>query len=359
MRALNHRNFRLLWAGQWARATGLWMQLVATPLLLLSIGGSALDLGVAYALQFGPILVLAPVGGALADRVDKRRWLMMLQAISALQALLFVLVILSGSVEIWQIFGLSVVLGLVNAAEMPTRISFVGELVADEDIPNAVALMMLAMNASRVIGPAIAGLLAALFGFAANLVWSLVAALLTVALVAFIDGSRTKEPAPATGESVGEMIRAATRYIAATPTVSVGLAVLGAFGVFGISFQTILPIHAVEVLGLDRAGYGFLVASMGAGALLAAVPMTLITMRNAMRLMFLTPLAFAGLLAILASTEVPPLAFLVIVPLGFFFVLINSSINVTVQGTVPHEYRGRTMGIYVSIMHGGVPSARL
>lgn len=353
MRALRHRNFRLLWAGQWARATGLWMQLVATPLLLLSIGGTGIDLGVAYALQFGPILFLAPIGGALADRVDKRRWLMVLQTVSAAQALLFVLVLNAGGVAVWHVFALSVVLGLVNAAEMPTRVSFVGELVAKEDIPNAVALMMLAMNASRIIGPAIAGLLAASFGFGANFTWSLVAAVLTVVLVALIDALRTTELPPPADESVGDAIRAAARYIRGAPAVSAGLSLLGMFGVFGISFQTILPLHAIQVLGLDRAGYGFLLAVMGIGALAAALPMTLVTMRLAERLMFMAPLAFALLLAVLALFGDPIAAFVVIAPLGFFFVLINSTINVTVQGTVPHEFRGRTMGIYVSIMHGG------
>ena len=353
LRALRHRNFRLLWAGQWARATGLWMQLVATPLLLLSIGGSAFDLGVAYALQFGPILFLAPVGGALADRVDKQRWLMILQATSAVQALGFVLVVGSGVVEVWHVFALSVVLGLVNAAEMPTRVSFVGELVDDEDIPNAVALMMLAMNASRIIGPAIAGLLAATLGFASNFSWSLVAAVATVALVGVIDQRRTRDAARGDGVSVRQAILAATRYIRGSPQVSAGLSLLGVFGIFGISFQTILPLHALADLGLDRAGYGLLVAAMGIGALAAALPMTMVSTGQAARMMFLAPLAFAALLAVLALAADAPLAFVVIAPLGFFFVLINSSINVTVQGTVPHEYRGRTMGIYVSIMHGG------
>lgn len=353
VRALKHRNFRLLWAGQWARATGLWMQLVATPLLLLSIGGSAVDLGIVYALQFGPILLLAPVGGAIADRVDRRALLMGLQGVTAAQALLMVVVITSGSVASWQIFALAAVLGVVNAAEMPTRISLVGELVPDEDLPNAVALMMVAMNASRIIGPAIAGLLVATIGYEANFIWSFSGATLAVVLVRLIDGERTIGQTTAAEESVWRSILGAVAYIWRTPLVRTGLGLLAVFGVFGISFQTILPLYAIDMLGLDPAGYGFIVAAMGVGALSAALPITMLGTRTAGRLMFIAPVVFACLLASLALTTVPEVAFALIVPLGFFFVMTNAVINVTVQGTIAHQFRGRTMGIYVSIMHGG------
>ena len=353
MRALRSRNFRLLWAGQWARATGLWMQLVATPLLAISLGGSPLDLGIVYALQFGPILLLAPLGGAIADRIEKRRLVMLLQLISAAQALGFVIVISTGIVAMIHIFALSIVLGLVNAAEMPTRVSFVAELVPDEDLPNAVALMMLAMNGSRIIGPAIAGLLAAVFGFSSNFAWSFVAALSCIVVVGQIDGARTRRSPKPNSESVRAALAAGFRFIAATPSVNVPLSLLAMFGIFGISFQTVLPVYALDILKLDRSGYGFLLAAMGLGALAAAVPLTLVSLSFARRIMFFAPVAFAAFLAALALTGDPRLAFLVIGPLGFFFVLINSSINVTVQSTIPHQFRGRTMGIYVSIMHGG------
>jgi predicted MFS family arabinose efflux permease len=353
LRSLRHRNFRLVWAGQWARATGLWMQLVATPLLVISIGGSAFDLGVVYALQFGPILLFAPLGGALADRIEKRRWVMILQAISAVQAFAFVFVIATDTVTMAHIFVLATVLGLVNAAEMPTRVSFVAEVVPDEDLPNAVALMMVAMNASRIIGPAAAGLLAAFFGFSSNFLWSAIAAVVTIVTFAAIDDQRTRPAPKPTGESVRAALLDGIQYIRRTPAVSIPMLLLGMFGVFGISFQTILPVYAIDVLGVNTSTYGFLLAAMGFGALAAALPMTLVTVSRARQIMLLAPLAFALFLAVLAVTRSVPLAFLVITPLGFFFVLINSSVNVTVQGTIPHEYRGRTMGIYVSIMHGG------
>jgi predicted MFS family arabinose efflux permease len=329
------------------------MQLVATPLLLLSLGAGAFELGVAYALQFGPILLLAPLGGALADRFDKRRWLMTLQAITAVQALTFVVVIVTGSVSVWHVFALAAMLGMVNASEMPTRVSFVAELVPDREISNAVGLMLVAMNASRVIGPALAGILAAIFGYAANFTWSLLAAITAVILVGRIDGTRTRSAAQVSGESVLRSVQSAIRHIGTSPTLKTGLGLLAAFGLFGVSFQTVAPIYAIETLGMDGAGYGFLIAAMGIGALAAALPMTLISTRQARGLMFLAPIAFGVLLAFLALNRMPMLAFVLIVPLGFFYVLINSTINVTVQGTVDHEFRGRTMGIYVSIMHGG------
>lgn len=353
LRALRHRDFRLLWAGQWARATGHWMQLVATPLLLLSLGAGAVELGIAYALQFGPLLVLAPFGGALADRLDKRRWLMTLQTVTALQAATFVIVISTGIVEVWQVYVLAALFGLLNASEMPTRVSFVAELVPDEDLPNAVALMLVAMNASRVIGPALAGILAVAFGYGANFTWSLVAALLAVLLVGLISSKRTRLAPPQRVESIFTSVANAVRNVRTDSVIMTGLGLLAAFGIFGVSFQTIAPVYAIDTLGLDEAGYGFFVAAMGVGALLAALPLTLMGTRQASRLMFVAPIAFGILLAVMALTREPMVAYLTIIPLGFFFVLINSSINVTVQGTIDHEFRGRTMGIYVSVMHGG------
>lgn len=353
LRALRHRDFRLLWAGQWARATGHWMQVVATPLLLLSLGAGAMEVGIAYALQFGPLLFLAPFGGALADRLDKRKWLMTLQALTSVQAMMFVAVIVTGMVEVWHIFVLALAFGLLNASEMPTRVSFVAELVPEDELPNAVALMLVAMNGSRVVGPALAGIFAAAFGYGSNYAWSLVAALLAVILVSRISGVRTRKRALRTSESMVESVLGAGRHLRSVPLLVTGLGLLASFGVFGVSFQTIAPIYAIETLGLDEAGYGFLIAAMGVGALGAALPMTLITTALATRLMFIAPMMFGALLVVLAITRVPLVAYAAIVPLGFFFVLINSTINVTVQGTIDHEFRGRTMGIYVSIMHGG------
>ena len=116
-----------------------------------------------------------------------------------------------------------------------------------------------------------------------------------------------------------------------------GLGLLAAFGIFGVSFQTIAPVYAIDTLGLDEAGYGFFVAAMGVGALLAALPLTLIGTAQASRLMFVAPIAFGILLTFMALTREPMVAYLTIIPLGFFFVLINSSINVTVQGTIDHR----------------------
>jgi predicted MFS family arabinose efflux permease len=251
------------------------------------------------------------------------------------------------------VFALAGLLGLVNAGEIPTRVSFVGEVVPDDEVPNAVALMLVAMNASRVLGPALAGLLAAAFGYAANFTWSLIAALIAVALVGLIDADRPTRVATSSAESITRSVVSAARHVATHRPIRLGLSLLAVFGLFGVSFQTVAPVFAVGTLGLDEVGYGFFVAAMGAGALVAALPMTLVGAGRAQRLMVLAPIAFAVVLAALAITRLPLVAFALVVPLGFFFVLVNSTINVTVQGTIEHEFRGRAMGLYVSIMHGG------
>jgi predicted MFS family arabinose efflux permease len=172
-------------------------------------------------------------------------------------------------------------------------------------------------------------------------------------LLTFMDEERSRAALPPTATSVRESLLAGLRYVAATPRVYVPLGVLGTLGVFGISFQTIAPVYALETLGLDERGYGLLVAAMGIGALLAAIPMTLVTLGLARRILYTAPIAFGVILGALALNTWPPLAFVLVAPLGFCFLLTNSSVNVTIQGTVPHEVRGRTMGIYMSVMHGG------
>lgn len=353
IRSLRHRNFRLLWIGQWARATGHWMQLVATPLVVLSIGGSALDLGVVFALQFLPILLFAPVAGVLADRWPKRKVLILVQIGTAVQATLFTLMIATGSVDILWIYGLALALGVLSACEMPMRGAFVGELVPDTHIPNAVALMSVAYNASRFVGPALAGLVAATFGHEANFAWSAVVALITLVLLVRIDASRSRPPPMSAPSSVLAELRAGIAYVRTDVPVASALGILAGFGVFGLSFQTVAPIFTLYVLNLDDGQYGLFLAAMGAGALAASLRMTVVSVRTASRLLRIVPLLFGGVLVALAASPTVALAFALVIPLGALSLFINSSVMISIQGTVSHDVRGRVMGLYVSVMHGG------
>ena len=165
--AMRHPNYRRFWLGQIGSLVGTWMQSVALPWLVLELGGSPLQLGLVMAFLFGPSMIIAPLGGVLADRLDRRRTLIIANAIAMVQALALFTLAFTGVVEIWHVYALALVAGLVSAIEMPVRQAFVAELVPREDLVNAIALSSTSFNLSRVIGPAVAGLTIAAFG-----VWS-------------------------------------------------------------------------------------------------------------------------------------------------------------------------------------------
>ena len=152
---MRHRNYRIYWFGQIGSLVGAWMQSVAQPWLVLELGGSPLQLGTVLALMFAPSMFLAPIGGVIADRVDKRRVLMIVNAVAMLQAALLFGLAASGLVEIWHVYLLALLAGFVNAIEMPVRQAFAAELVPADDLVNAIALNSTSFNLSRVIGPAV------------------------------------------------------------------------------------------------------------------------------------------------------------------------------------------------------------
>src|SRR3712207_3967703 len=165
-RALRNRNYRLFWTGQIVSQAGTWMQRVAQSWLVLQLTHSPLALGTVTTVQFAPILCFSLFGGVLADRVSKRRLLVCTQAIMGLQALAFAILISSGQIQLLQVYFLAAVLGIANALDNPTRQAFVVELVGQGDLPNAVALNSMVFNSSRIVGPAVGGLLIATVGLA-------------------------------------------------------------------------------------------------------------------------------------------------------------------------------------------------
>lgn len=353
LRALRHRNFRLLWLGQLARGTGMWMQLVALPLLVVALGGGAWELGTLAALQFAPILVLAPLGGVLADQLPKRRLLVGLQVVSAAQATALALLVVAGKADIGLVLLLSAVFGLVNAAEMPVRWSLVSELVGPTDLPNAIALHSAAFNATRILGPAIAGLLIALIGAWAAFVWAAAVAILTAFLVLRLDPERIAVATGGMPDRIGGALTEGLRYAVASGPVRTSLLTLTVVSTIGMSFQAILPIFAVERLGMDARGYGALLAAMGVGALVAVVPMSTSSVSRARRYMLITPLILAVSVAVLTIVRSQLVALLPMATIGFAYVLAAASINLTIQHTASAEIRGRMVGLYIATLHGG------
>ena len=157
--SLGNPNYKLYFYGQATSLVGTWMQTIAQSFLVLHITGSGFDVGLVVALQTLPVLLLGPYGGVVADRVDKRRLMIILQSLMGVQALVFGILTLTHVITLWQICVLAVILGLNNTFENPARQTFVLEMVGREDLPNAVSLNSVVMNSARVVGPAVGGLL--------------------------------------------------------------------------------------------------------------------------------------------------------------------------------------------------------
>jgi MFS family permease len=356
-RALRHGNYRSYWFGQIVSLIGTWMQSVSQPWLVLLLGGSPIQLGLVLALQYAPALILAPFGGVLADRVDKRRALIVTQSVAMAQAVVLFGLTLTGVVEIWHVIVLAFVLGLVNAVDMPIRQSFAAELVPREDLMNAIALNSASFNLARVLGPAIAGLtLAALgpaFNFGLNAL-SYLAVLASLALMNVHRLRRTERPEKPT--PVLTSLAEGLRYARRTPLVLWPLVLLGGMAIFGMNFQTLLPLFARDTLGLDADGYGALFAAMGLGSLVGSMSLAFAGSRRPLLGLILGGGAgfviFEGLLGLSRS---PLAAYPLIVVVGLASMLMVNTINVTVQHSVPNELRGRVMSLYVTVFAGSAP----
>jgi len=353
---MRHRNYRLFWIGQVLSLVGTWMQSVSEPWLVLLLGGSPLQLGLVLALEFAPSTVLAPLGGVLADRMDKRTVIIWTQVAAALQALVLFAITVSGVVQIWHIFILAFVLGCINAVNMPVRQAFAAEMVPRRDLLNAIALNSASFNAARIVGPAIAGVTLALWGPAVNFGINALSYVAVLIGLAMINPSKLYRAARAETLPVLRSVAEGFRYAVRTPSVLWPLVLLGGISIFGLNFQTLLPLFAVHTLGLHADGYGALYAVMGVGSLIGSMSLAFAGSRRP-----LVPLIIGGGLIfvtfelLLGATRSVEPAYLWVIFIGLSSMLMINTINVTVQYGVPDQLRGRVMSLYVTVFAGSSP----
>ncbi len=355
--AMRHPNYRRYWFGQIGSLVGAWMQSVALPWLVLQLGGSPLQLGLVMAFMFGPSLFLAPLGGVLADRVDKRRTLIVVNVVAMAQASALFVLALTGVVEIWHVYLLALVAGFVNAVEMPVRQAFVAELVPREDLVNALALSSTSFNLSRVVGPAVAGVTIAAFGVASNFGVNAISYLsVIVGMLLIRTDALYRAPRPVAYPSVRASLAEGLRHARVTPTVLWPLVLLGGMSALAMNFQTLLPLFSRDALAMDSGGYGALFATMGAGSLLGSLALAFATSQRPMlRLIIGGGAGFLVLAFTLGFVRVPVLAFALVAGIGFASMLMVNTINVTIQNSIPDALRGRVMSLYVTVFAGSAP----
>jgi predicted MFS family arabinose efflux permease len=352
LRALNHPPFRSFFLAQLVSVVGTWMQTVSQAWLVLQLTDSPFKLGLLGTLQFGPILVLSPLAGVIADRWSRRRLLVATQAALACQALTLALLVATGRARYWQIALLALVTGLANTLDTPVRQSFVTGLVGREDLVNAIALNSASFNAARIVGPAVAGLLIARFGVVpAFVVNGLGFTVVVATLLALPDAAAARRP---DGASVRRDIAEGVRHVVRTPRMRAVLGVLFVVSLCVFYFTVYVPLLARTVLRLGPEGFGFLMAALGVGAVAGALTLGARANPEPGVGLLLATAAVActglvGLSAVRHFWEAAPVLFVT----GFAGIITVTGCNTALQLGAPDELRGRVMSLYAWI-YGGV-----
>ncbi len=358
LRAFRHHNYRLFYAGQGTSLIGTWMQNIAQAWLVLELTNEPLALGLVTAAQFIPVLVLGLFGGIVADSLPKRRTLIVIQAgMMALAVTLYALTA-TGVIQVWMILVLALLLGTLNAFEMPVRQAFAVELVGKSDMSSAIGLSAAMFNASRILGPAIGGLVIA----AADVQTAfLINAISFGAVLVAYAVMRTSElypvarlDRPESARDVFRSLREGLEFVWRTPVVLLGVATVGFVSMMAMNFQVLVPILARDVLQSGAQGFGFLMAASGVGSLLAAL---WLAFGKGVR-----PWAIVGgatligaAVTLLGVTTSYPMAALLLFFGGMGGISMAVGANMTNQLTAPDELRGRVIGVHTTIFVGSSP----
>jgi MFS family permease len=353
-RALHGRNYRVFWMGQLVSLTGSWMQDVAQSWLVLQLTDSPLALGAMITLRFLPSMVLSMFAGVLADRIPKRRLLIITQTVMLVQAAAMAVLTSLGIINMGQIYALTLVRGLADAFDMPVRIAFIAELVAEEDLPNAVGLNSAQFNLARIAGPALGGVATATIGVAACFYLNAVSFLAVIgALLMLSPAAFHSAPRPVRGRVFAQLAEG-MRYSVRTPDIALVLLVVLAIGTFGYNFSVMLPLVAKYVLNSGSIGLGMLTTALGVGSLVAALSAAYRS-RPSPRLLLASAAAFTVLLAALGFSRWQAVTLFVLVALGVCGITFWTASNTTLQLSAPPELRGRVMGIYSALFIGTTP----
>ena len=353
-RSLEVRNYRLFASGQVVSLSGTWAQRVAQDWLVLELShNSGIALGITTGLQFLPVLLFGLYGGVLADRYDKRTLLVGAQAVMGLLALVLGLLDLTGAVQLWHVYALAFLLGLASVVDTPVRQSFVVEMVGADDLPNAVSLNSATFNASRIIGPALAGLAISRIGtapvFLVNAA-SYVAVIAGLCLMRSADLHDVHRVAPAKGQ-----LREGLHYVRLRPDLMVPIVLVFVIGTFGLNFQITLALVAKQVFHLGAGSYGALSAMLALGSLLGALASARRSALPRQRVLIGSGLAFGALEILVGLSPSYWVMAVLLVPTGAAVLTFTTTANATIQlGSAPHM-RGRVMALYVLVFLGGTP----
>ncbi|HUY74072.1 MAG TPA: MFS transporter [Candidatus Dormibacteraeota bacterium] len=350
--SLRNRNFRIFFTAQIVSVTGTWMQSIAQMWLVLHLTGSGIALGITAALQFTPILLFGTWGGLLADRVDKRKLLMVTQSAAGLVALVLAGLTLGGVVQLWMVYLLAFSLGMVNVFDNPGRQSFVTEMVGKDQVINAVGLNSAVFTLARVIGPAIAGVLIAAVGTGWCFLYNGLSYFPVVFALVLMHPWELHRGQP-TPRARGQ-IRAGISYAWNRPELRFPLLLMLVVGTLAFNFSVLMPLMASFVFHSGASTFGLLMSFMGAGAFVGAL-VSASRAKPSHRLLAFAGIAFGALLIGAALAPTLPIELLVLLPLGAAMITFQATANSLLQLNSDPAFRGRVMALYVMVFLGSTP----
>jgi MFS family permease len=358
LRALQHRNYRLFASGQLISLIGTWMQTVAESWLVYRLTGSAFLLGAVGFANRIPVFLFSTLGGAVADRYDRHRIVIATQAASMFLAALLAVLTLTHVVQVWHIMAIAVLLGVVNAFDIPGRQAFVVELVSREDLQNAIALNSSMFNGARVVGPAVAGVLVAAVGegwcFAANAV-SYIAVLASLLLMRLPPATRPERPA-----SMLAHVAEGFRFVLRSRPISALLILLGLVSLMGTPYSVLMPMISDQTFHTGSRGLGILMGAAGVGALIGALSLARrVGLKGYGKNIGLASIGFGLSLLAFSFTRNFWLGVLFLLPAGFTMMTQMASVNTLVQSMTPNSLRGRVMAVYSMMFMGMAPIGAL
>jgi MFS family permease len=358
LRAFRYRNYRLFFMGQLTSLVGTWMQTVAQSWLVYRLTGSATLLGVVgFASQF-PIFLLSPIAGAVADSYPRRHTMIVVQTSMMLLAFPLAALTLTHRIQVWHIMLLSVLLGFVNAFDIPVRQSFVAEMVGRDDLINAIALNSSMMNAARVVGPAVAGILVSIVGEGWCFLLNGFSYLAVIVGLIFITAGNSA-PREHEGSRIDAMLEG-FRFALQTRPVRALLLLLGVVSLMGMPYSVLMPIFAEDILQGGAKGLGILMGSSGIGALIGAA--TLAGRQGVRGLGDWVVFACAGFgtsLILFSLSRNFWVSMVLLTPVGFSMMVQMASSNTLIQSMVPDRLRGRVMALYSMMFLGMAPFGAL
>lgn len=352
-RALRFRNYRVFWIGQFVSLIGLWMMTIAQGWLAYDITSSKFLLGLVNFIAGVPVLLLSPLGGFMADHMDRRKLLLITQVVFAAASFIIGLLISTGQINYINLCLLALVIGLANAVDSPVRQAFVVNLVERDHFSNAIALNSLSFNSARVIGPALAGYFIGAFGVELCFYLNAVSFIAVISSLVMIKGIFKAKAAHRTG--FGRAFMDSIHYVLGDKKVMLSLILIAFTSVFIMPYAVLMPVFAKDILGAGAQGLGVLMSFSGLGALIGAFYLAQFGRGEFTRTVIVSTIMMSLSAALFAFSRNYLLSCGALLVLGFSIVTQAISINTFLQYVVTDELRGRIMGFYTMFFLGLMP----